>query len=125
MPWNLTLRDRACLGDRAHAYALAEIVMEEGSTAAQESYLCAGTHDFNDPVLPLQTASIRIGAHAFVGLRAIVLPGITIGRGAVVGAGSIVTHNVAPLVIVAGNPAAKIGDRPASALPAGPTDASG
>jgi putative colanic acid biosynthesis acetyltransferase WcaF len=104
-PWNLTLDDRACLGDRAHAYALGPIALGEGCTIAQEAYLCSGTHDFSAPTLPLQTAPIVIGAKAFVGLRAIVLPGVTIGANAVVGAGAVVTHDVADGQIVAGNPA--------------------
>jgi len=104
-PWNLTMLDRACLGDRAHAYALGQIELREGCTVAQEAYLCTGTHDFSSPTLALQTAPIVIGPQAFVGLRAIVLPGVTVGRGAVVGAGAVVTNNVAEDAKVAGNPA--------------------
>src|SRR5471030_2518677 len=55
-PWNLTMHDRACLGDRANAYALGPIELREGCTIAQEAYLCTGTHDFSSPALPLQTA---------------------------------------------------------------------
>ncbi len=104
-PWNLTLHDRACLGDGAHAYALGPIELHAGCTIAQEAYLCTGTHDFSSPQLPLQTAPIIVGELAFVGLRAIVLPGVNIGRNAVVGAGAVVTHEVAAGQKVAGNPA--------------------
>lgn len=104
-PWNLTMHDRACLGDGAHAYALGMIELQAGCTIAQESYLCTGTHDFASPNLPLQTAPIIVGTQAFVGLRAIVLPGISIGKNAVVGAGSVVTRDVADGQKVAGNPA--------------------
>jgi len=48
----------------------------------------------------------------WIGYRAIVLPGVTIGEGAVVGAGSVVTQDVPSFVIVAGNPARPIGVRP-------------
>jgi putative colanic acid biosynthesis acetyltransferase WcaF len=104
-PWNLTLFDRACLGDGAHAYALAPIELREGCTIAQEAYLCTGTHDFSSASLPLQTAPIVIGAGAFIGLRAIILPGVTVGKQAVVGAGAVVTRDVAANQTVAGNPA--------------------
>lgn len=50
-------------------------------------------------------APVRIGARAFVGIGTIVLPGITIGDGAIVGAGSVVTKDVAPNTVVGGNPA--------------------
>jgi putative colanic acid biosynthesis acetyltransferase WcaF len=104
-PWNLTMHDRACLGDRAHAYALGRIELRAGCTIAQEAYLCTGTHDFSSPALPLQTAPIIVSENAFVGLRAIILPGVTIGKKAVVGAGAVVRKNVADGKTVAGNPA--------------------
>lgn len=111
IPWKLTLAHRACLGDRANAYTLGDIELGEGSTIAQEAYLCTGTHDFSSPALPLQTTPIRIGKNAFVGARALVLPGVKIGDGAVVGAGSVVTRDVPADAIVAGNPARVIGSR--------------
>jgi putative colanic acid biosynthesis acetyltransferase WcaF len=111
IPWHLTLAHRACLGDRAAAYSLGPIHIGEGATIAQEAYLCTGTHDFSRPNLPLQTAPIRIGADAFIGARALVLPGVEIGERAIIGAGAVVTKNVPPSTIVVGNPARPIGTR--------------
>lgn len=54
---------------------------------------------------------VVIGDRVWIGYRAIILPGITIGEGAVVGAGAIVTKDVDPFAILAGNPARKIGVR--------------
>ncbi|MDP0490555.1 MAG: DapH/DapD/GlmU-related protein [Verrucomicrobiota bacterium JB023] len=112
IPWNLILHDHACLGDRATAYSLGVIEIHEGATVAQEAYLCTGTHDFSLTSLPLQTAPISIGAKAFIGVRALILPGVTIGREAIVGAGSLVTKDVEDGLIVAGNPAKTIRRRP-------------
>ncbi len=109
LPWNLTLYHRACLGDRANAYSLGPITLHEGCTVAQEAYLCAGTHDFSQAHRPLQTAPIVIGADAFIGARAFILPGLEIGARAIVGAGSVVTRSVNMDTRVAGNPARKIG----------------
>lgn len=111
MPWHLTLHDRACLGDRAHAYSLGRIELRAAATVAQEAYLCAATHELSDPSLPLRTAPIIVGEHAFVGARAFILPGIAIGERAVVGACAVVTRDVKPGVVVAGNPAREIGVR--------------
>lgn len=55
---------------------------------------------------------VTIGDRVWIGFRAIVLPGVSIGEGSVVGAGAVVTRNVAPFTIVAGNPARPIGQRP-------------
>ena len=104
IPWNLTLRDRACLGDRAHAYSLGEIEIGERATIAQEAYLSAGSHDFSQPSMPLTVAKISVGADAFIGARAFVLAGVTIGERSVIGACSVVTENVPPDVFAAGNP---------------------
>lgn len=110
-PWHLRLHDRACLGDGAHAYSLGPIELGRGATVAQEVYLCTGTHDFSLSHLPLQTAPIVVGEDAFIGVRALVLPGVTIGARAVVGAGSVVTRSVPAGMIVAGNPARVIRPR--------------
>jgi putative colanic acid biosynthesis acetyltransferase WcaF len=104
IPWNLTLHDRACLGDRANAYSLGEIEIGARATVGQEAYLSTGSHDFSRTEMPLVTAKITIGDDAFVGARAFVMPGITIGERSVVGACSVVTHDVPADVIAAGNP---------------------
>ena len=104
IPWNLTMHDRACLGDRANAYTLGEIEIGARATIAQEAYLSTGSHDFSQTAMPLVTAKITIGEDAFVGARAFLLPGVTIGARSVVGACSVVTHDVPENVIAAGNP---------------------
>lgn len=110
-PWNLALRRRSCIGDGAVAYCLDRIELGEGSTIAQGAYLCTGTHAFDLPHTPLKTAPILVGAHAFVGLRAIVLPGVHVGAGCVVGAGAVLTRDSEPWSIYGGNPARRIGTR--------------
>ena len=104
VPWNLTLHDRSCLGDRANAYSLGEIEIGARAVVAQEAYLNTGSHDFSRPSMPLVVAKITIGEDAFVGARAFVMPGIKIGAHAIVGACSVVTKDVPENVVAAGNP---------------------
>lgn len=59
---------------------------------------------FSQPGMPLVPAKIVIGDDAFIGARAFVLPGVTVGARAVIGACSVVTHDVPSDVIAAGNP---------------------
>lgn len=54
---------------------------------------------------PCTAQAVRIGKDAWLGARAVVLPGVTIGDGAVVAAGAVVTRDVAPMTVVAGVPA--------------------
>lgn len=56
--------------------------------------------------------AVRINAKAWIGFNSIILRGITIGEGAIVGAGSVVTRDVPPWTIVAGNPAKSIREIP-------------
>jgi len=111
IPWNLILHDHACLGDRANAYTLGVIEIYEHATVGQEAYLCTGTHAFDSPSLNLITSKITIEKGVFIGARAFVMPGITISENAIIGAGSIVTKNVAANTIVGGNPAKFIKNR--------------
>jgi acetyltransferase-like isoleucine patch superfamily enzyme len=66
------------------------------------------------PVLmcDLEFAEVIIEDDCDIGIGAIILPGRRVGRGSIIGAGSVVTHDVEPYVIVAGVPARKIGERP-------------
>ena len=68
-------------------------------------------HDPRSAIFADRGGDITIGDRAWIGYRAIVLPGVTIGEGAVVGAGSVVSKDVLPYTIVAGNPAREIGQR--------------
>lgn len=66
------------------------------------------------PILhaPLSFAPVTIEADVDIGLSAVVLPGVMIGRGAQVGAGAVVTKDVAPYAVVAGSPAKELRKRP-------------
>jgi maltose O-acetyltransferase len=54
-------------------------------------------------------ARVAIGARVFIGANAVILPGVKIGDDAIVGAGSVVRHDVAPNTVVTGNPAVEVG----------------
>lgn len=111
LPWNLILKKNCSMGDRAHAYTLDIVEIEEDATVAQEVYLCTGTHKLDDPCLPLQTAPIKVGKDSFICARAFIMPGVEIGEGAVVGACAVISSHVPPWTVWAGNPARFIKDR--------------
>ena len=69
IPWHIKLHHRACLGENVVAYSLGIIEVGECATVAQESYLCAGTHDFANSNMQLITKPITIKKNAFLGVR--------------------------------------------------------
>lgn len=76
----------------------------------------SGNHKYKDHMMPIRTqgheqAPIVIEDDVWIGAHAVVLKGVTIGRGTVVAAGAVVNRDVQPYSIVAGVPAKKIGDR--------------
>ena len=104
-PWNLVMGDYACLAPQVDCYNTAMIAIGDHATISQKSYLCASSHDISDPNHVLIVAPIIIGSQAWVAADAFVGMGVTIGEGAVVGARAVVTKDVEPWTVVAGNPA--------------------
>lgn len=82
---------------------------------SSEVMLLTADHDPSSATFEGRSRPIVIGNRAWIATRAIVLPGTTIGEGAVVAAGAVVHGEVPPWSIVAGNPAAVIGQRPSNA----------
>jgi maltose O-acetyltransferase len=82
---------------------------------SQETTILTAAHGVNDPDFRIEHRPVVIEDHVWVGARAMILPGVTLGSGCVVGAASVVTRDVAPLSIVAGSPARPIGVRDATA----------
>lgn len=80
------------------------------SIGPEASILTLG-HDPQSPDFADRGGDVIIGDKVWIGYRAIILPGVKIGEGAVVGAGAVVTKDVEAFSIVAGNPARKIGER--------------
>jgi maltose O-acetyltransferase len=68
-------------------------------------------HDPQSPSFEDKGGRVIIGDHVWIGYRAVVLPGVTIGEGAVVAAGAVVSRDVEPFTIVGGTPARVIGTR--------------
>lgn len=104
-PWNLEIGDYSAIGEHAYIYNLGPIMIGNKTTISQRAHLCAGTHDYSDPALPLLKLPIIIADQAWICADAFVGPAITVGEGAIVGARAVVKRDVEPWTIVAGNPA--------------------
>lgn len=111
IPWNLEIRDFAGVGDGAYLYSLGKITIGSRATISQRAHLCAGTHDYRDSTMPLLKIPIEIEEGAWVCTEAFIGPGVTVGEFSVVGARAVVTKNVPPHAVVAGNPARVIKSR--------------
>ena len=78
---------------------------------ASEVMIYSSEHDLSSPEFTAILAPVSIGDYVFIGPRAIIMAGVTIGDGAVVAAGAVVTKDIAPYTIVGGVPAREIGER--------------
>ena len=105
MPWNLTIGDWSAVGEHAIIYNLGPVTIGRAATVSQRAHLCAGTHDYTAPDMPLLKPPITIGDQVWVCADAFVGPGVHVGEGAVVGARAVAMRDVAPWTVVAGNPA--------------------
>lgn len=84
-----------------------------GNNVSVSEAVCLFTleHDLNSPTFDNCGAPITVSDYVFIGSRAIILSGVSVGRGAAIGAGSVVTGDVEPYAIVAGVPARLVGKR--------------
>lgn len=112
MPWNLEIGEWAAIGPDVFVYSLGKVRIGRRATVSYRSHVCAGSHDFTDPTIPLIKPPVTICDDAWVGTEAFIGPGVTVGAGAIVGARSVVVKDVAAGTIVAGHPARVIGERP-------------
>jgi len=111
MPWNLEIGDWSAIGEYAFIYNLGKITIGTRATISHRAHLCAGTHDYASPSLPLIKPPITIGDQCWICAGSFIGPDVVIGEGAVVGARAVVTKDVEPWSIMAGNPAQHIKDR--------------
>lgn len=84
--------------------------------------LITGSHDVHHPAWPLTASPITIGDYAWIATGACVLPGVSIGKGAVVGAFAVVSKSVPDNAIVVGNPAKIVGHRQVEKFEYRPSD---
>ena len=80
------------------------ITIDDGAMIAANVQLISNNHDLYERQI-ITCKPVHIGKNAWIGAGATILPGVTVGDNAVVGAASVVTKDVAPDTIVAGNPA--------------------
>ena len=106
----------SCLGDHAIAYCLGPIRLGRRASVSQYVHLCAGTHDYDAPDMPLVRPPIAIEADAWIAADAFVGPGVTVGEGAILGARGCAFKDLDPWTIYGGNPAQPIGARRRSGM---------
>ena len=117
-PRHITIGDDTIIGEKSTLDGRKQLKNSNGGLSigshvdiASEVMFWTSQHDINDPKFAPIEEKITVEDYVFIGPRSIILPGVTIGTGAIIAAGSVVTKSVDPHTIVAGVPAKKINER--------------
>jgi acetyltransferase-like isoleucine patch superfamily enzyme len=113
----LKIGERVFLGQGTHLSVMQPMNIGKNTIIGAHSYLLTCNHRFASREIPIrdqgyETAPLIIGEDVWIGANCVILPGVGIGKGAVIAAGSVVNKNVEPYEIWGGVPAKKIKDRP-------------
>lgn len=111
LPINITIGERTIIGDHAFLDGRAKLTIGNHVDIASQVLIYNSEHDIRSEGFDPIEEPVEIGDYVFIGPRAIILPGVKIGKGAIVAAGAVVTVDVEPFKIVGGVPAKVIGER--------------
>ena len=110
-PWKVCIGDYSWIGDNVKFYSLDYIEIGKNCIISQESYLCTGTHDLEDPYFSLITKPIIIKDGVWIATDVFIHPGVTVYEMAVVAARSNVTRDIPANKVFAGSPAKFVKER--------------
>lgn len=104
-PWHLRIGKDCWLGEDCWIDNLTEVRLENNVCISQGAYLCTGNHNWSDPAFGLMVDPIVLNDGSWVGAKAFIAPGVTLGECAIAAAGSVVNKNIPDFEVHAGNPA--------------------
>lgn len=110
-PKGINIEDGVSIGPKVLLDGRKGLTIGKSAVIAYEAIIWTLNHDYNDLNFCGKGAPVEIGEYAWICSRSIVLPGVKIGKGAIVASGAIVTKNVPDYAIVAGIPAKVVGQR--------------
>lgn len=108
---NITIGEDSIIGEGIFMDGRAPVKIGNHVDIASQVMIYSSEHDINSEDFHAALGPVEIGNYIFIGPRAIILPGVKIGKGAVIAAGAVVTKDVAEFAIVGGVPAQVIGER--------------
>jgi maltose O-acetyltransferase len=115
-PRGVSIGSDSIIGERVVLDGRAALRIGDHVDIATGAMLYNSQHDLRSQTFAATESPTTIEDYVFIGPNAIILPGVTVGKGAAVGAGAVVTKDVPPLSIVGGVPAKHLGNRPAESL---------
>ncbi|WP_051605804.1 DapH/DapD/GlmU-related protein [Polaribacter sp. Hel_I_88] len=109
--FNIEIGENTAINRKCYLDSRGGIKIGDNITISPEVHLITAEHNINSTSFEYETAPISLADYVFVGTRAIILPGVSLGTGCVVAAGAVVTKSFPPYSVVAGVPAKIISKR--------------
>jgi acetyltransferase-like isoleucine patch superfamily enzyme len=110
-PWKLKIMQNTLIGHNSLLDARRGLTIGSNVNLSNEVMIWTLHHDYNSEYFDNVGAPVFIDDYAWICSRAIILPGVSIGKGAVVAAGAVVNKDIAPYTVVGGVPAKVIAQR--------------
>lgn len=110
-PWNLTVGDDCWLGEDCWIDNLDKVCIGNNVCISQGALLLTGNHDYTVPSMPYRNGAITLEDGAWIGAKAVVCPGVTVHRNAILTVGSVATKEMEENGIYQGNPAVRVRTR--------------
>jgi putative colanic acid biosynthesis acetyltransferase WcaF len=104
-PWRFATGDHVWIGEDVYILSLAQVTLGSHVCLSQKAFLCTGSHDARRETFDLQTRPITVEDQVWIAAQAFIGPGVCVGQGSLVAAGTVVLKSIPPHSLAKGNPA--------------------
>lgn len=107
-PWKLQIGNHVWVGEEVWIDNLSEVIIGDSTTISQGAMILTGSHDHTKETFDFISFPVIVEEGAWIGARAVVYGGVTVGSHAILGINAVAENNMQPYTIYKGNPAVPV-----------------